>query len=92
MVYEIVQYLLSMLTGAVMGGIVASAFIYRFARRCTNLEWAIGDLQSRASSFKGKEMAEKRWEKQKKFEEEMAAFANPSLSTKRRYDNDPLGE
>jgi hypothetical protein len=91
MVYEIVQYLLSMLTGAVMGGIVASAFIYRFARRCTNLEWAIGDLQSRASSFKGREMAEKRWDKQKKFEEEMAQFAGP-VTTKRRYDNDPLGE
>lgn len=90
--FEFVQLLISIAAASLTGGIVASAFIYRFSRRCTQLEWAIGDLQSRASTFRGKEMAEKRWEKQKTLEEEFAKLPPMVAGTRKRYDNDPLGE
>lgn len=92
MLAEIALVISSIVIAGITGGLVASAFLYRFARRCTNLEWAIGDLQARASTFKGKEMAEKRWEKQKNLEEEFAKLTPVVPAARRRYDNDPLGE
>lgn len=92
MVYEIVQLFVGILTAGLVAAVVAGWFVYRFQRRCTNLEWAIGDLQQRASTFKGKEMAEKRWDKQKTMEAELASLGITAPPQKRRYDNDPLGE
>jgi hypothetical protein len=78
------------LGGSLGGGLVASWFLYRFSRRCTSLEWAVGDLQSRASSFKGREMADKRWKKAEMENEEMAQILKGAPAAPRRYDNDPL--
>ena len=88
-----IQYTISILVGLVGGWTGALLFSWRFSRRCTSLEWAVGDLQQRASSFKGKEMAEKRWTKEKAFDAELAEFAGKGVALPRkRYDNDPLGE
>lgn len=87
------MFTLSFLAGCAGGFLGAMSFLYRFSRRCTSLEWAIGDLQQRASTFKGKEMADKRWSKEKTFDAEMAQIlsgANPV--GRKKFDNDPLGE
>ena len=90
-------YLTCFLLGLSGAGIVTMALLWRFGQRCTNLEWAVGDIQSRLSSFKGKELAEKRWQKRDSLDqamEEALKSPSPQLSTgiRRRYDNDPLGE
>ncbi len=79
------------LGGSLGGGLVASLFLARFSRRCTSLEWAIGDLQERASTFKGREMADKRWKKDEAFQKEMAQVLQAEAPRSRKYDNDPLG-
>lgn len=87
------MYPLMFVVGFVGGWIGTLAFSWRFSRRCTNLEFAIGDLQQRASTFKGKEMAEKRWSKEKAFDAEMAQLLQTTpASPRRKFDNDPLGE
>ena len=93
MMFEIVQYFISFLV-AFSGGLCGAAlFLFRLQRKCTSLEWAVGDLQQRASTFKGKEMAEKRWSKEKAFDAELQqALAGANVAPRRRYDNDPLGE
>ncbi len=78
-----------------LGVSLLGAFLFQFSlrQRCTRLEWALGDLQQRASSFKGKELAEKRWSKEKAFDAEVAAVLQGAPTvTRRKYDNDPLGE
>ena len=92
MVDVIVQLVLSILGGALGGVGVCLVAQLRFRQRCTSLEWAVGDLQQRASSFKGKEMAEKRWKKNEVFEAEMAEALKGAAPVRKRYDNDPLGE
>jgi hypothetical protein len=79
------------LGGTLGGGLAAGLLIYRFSRRCTSLEWAIGDLQQRASTFKGREMADKRWKKDEAFQQEMAQALQADAPRSRKYDNDPLG-
>jgi len=86
-----------MLAMGFLGGLVSGLGVSlglqaRFSRRCTSLEWAIGDLQQRASTFKGREMADKRWKKNDAFEAEMAQALQGASPPRKRYDNDPLGE
>lgn len=84
--------LLAGFLGGTLGGAVAASLVFaRFSRRCTSLEWAIGDLQERASTFKGREMADKRWKKAETFDKEMAQALQGAPAATRRYDNDPLG-
>lgn len=80
------------LLGGTLGGALGAGMIFaRFSRRCTSLEWAIGDLQERGSTFKGRDMAKKRWDKAEQFDKEMAqVLQSPAVRTK-KYDNDPLG-
>ena len=82
----------SFLAGLLGGGLVSTAFSARLRARCTTLEWAVGDLQDRASTFKGREMAEKRWKKNGELEAAMAQTLQGVSPKKRMYDNDPLGE
>lgn len=89
--YEFVQYLYPILVGLASGWIASATYFRRLLRRCTELEWAIGDLQQRASSFKGKELAEKRWSKEKAFDAEVAQMMQQPQASRRKYDNDPLG-
>lgn len=71
-----------------LGGLIS----WRLSRRCTSLEMAVGDLQQRLSSFRGKEMSEKRWAKKEVEDLEMAKILQSPVGKPRRYDNDPLGE
>jgi hypothetical protein len=78
------------LAGGLGGRVLVTSWI---SRRCTNLENAVGDLQQRQSSFKGKEMAKTRWEKADKFDAEVAQLLQTvPEKNRKRYDNDPLGE
>jgi len=79
------------LGGTLGGALVAYAKYWALTRAYTSLEWAVGDLQSRASSFKGREMAEKRWKKAEDLDTEMARVLHGAPAAPRRYDNDPLG-
>lgn len=74
--------------GGTLGRVLVTSWI---SRRCTNLENAVGDLQQRQSSFKGKEMADKRWTKEKAFTDEMAQVLQSVPAARRKFDNDPLG-
>jgi len=91
MVDVIVQLVLGILGGTLGGAIVSAALIGRLMRRCTTLEWAVADLQDRASTFKGREMAEKRWKKAENLDAELTAALRTPQNSPRRYDNDPLG-
>ena len=79
------------LGGSLGGALVTMALNWSFGRRCTNLEWAVADLQDRASTFKGRDMAEKRWNKAKSMDDELAQALLKPAAQARRYDNDPLG-
>jgi len=68
-----------------------SLVMFRFSRRCTQLEMAVGDIQGRLSSYKGRDMSEKRWAKEKQFDAEMAQVLQNAPAERRKYDNDPLG-
>jgi hypothetical protein len=83
--------LLSFVTAAGCSILCSFFIVGGLWRRCTKLEWAVGDLQQRASSFKGKEMANKRWEKNAAFEAEMEQALKGAAPARQRYDNDPLG-
>jgi hypothetical protein len=74
------------------GGFVSTVlFTWRFLNRCTKLEWAVGDLQARLSTFKGRDMAEKRWSKKEAEDVEMAQILRQGPKQPLKYDNDPLG-
>jgi len=79
------------LGGSLGGGLVASLIAGRLYRRCTQLEWAVADLQDRASTFKGRDMAKKRWDKDEAMNTELARALQGAPAATRRYDNDPLG-
>jgi hypothetical protein len=89
------EALIVLSTGFLMGGAVVwflgSVILWRFSRRCTQLEYALGDIQARLTSFKGKEMSEKRWQKERAFDAEMAQVLQSGNQVTRKYDNDPLG-
>jgi len=82
-------------SGFLMGGavvwFVSSVIMWRFSRRCTQLEYALGDIQARLTSFKGKEMSEKRWAKERSTDAELASYLQTAPATRVKYDNDPLG-
>jgi len=71
--------------------LLGAAILARFSQRCTKLEVAVGDLQDRALSVKGKEMSEKRWSKRDTEDLEMAKILQETPPIRRKYDNDPLG-
>jgi hypothetical protein len=87
----IIALVVGLLGGTLGGGLVAGLFSGRLYRRCTTLEWAVADLQDRASTFKGREMAEKRWKKAETLDNELAQALQRPPASSRRYDNDPLG-
>jgi hypothetical protein len=72
--------------------LLCGAILWRFGQRCTRLEIAVDELQSRALSVKGKEMSEKRWSKRDTEDLEMAHILQKATPPRRKYDNDPLGE
>lgn len=76
-----------------LGGLIAS-FGLRFAsaRRCTRLEWAVSDLSQRLATLGGKKAATARWEREATLEQQFAELVPKTPATRRRYDNDPLGE
>lgn len=80
----------SFLGGTLGGGLAALLFAARLQRRCTQLEWAVADLQDRASTFKGRDMAKKRWDKAEETNNELARALQGAPAASRRYDNDPL--
>jgi hypothetical protein len=82
---------LGILGGTLGGALTAIAFVGRLYRRCTLLEWAVADLQDRASSFRGRDMAEKRWKKADALDSTVAQALQGAPAASRRYDNDPLG-
>lgn len=88
-------YSACILLGGIAAGLTTGALLWRFGQRCTKLEWAVGDIQDRLSSFKGKELAARRWEKRDTLDAQMEEALKHSapISTKaaRKYDNDPLG-
>lgn len=88
-------YAACILLGGVAAGVVTGGLLWRFGQRCTKLEWAVGDIQDRLSSFKGKELAAKRWDKQAELDRTILNTLKDSPSTLsrgvRKYDNDPLG-
>lgn len=79
------------LSGLVGGFVSTALFTWRFLSRCNKLEWAVGDIQSRLSTFKGKEMADKRWAKRDVEQLEMAQFLKQAPAARQKFDNDPLG-
>jgi len=86
-------YLLTFVTSFITSALVTIFFLAALQRKCTKLEWSVGDLQDRVTTFKGRESAEKRWGKQAALDEAMAAAAmHPLPTARKRYDNDPLGE
>jgi hypothetical protein len=84
-------YLACFLISIFVSFVCTALYMAWFRRRCTQLEWAIGELQTKASSFRGKELAEKRWSKEKAFDAELAQHLQAAPVTRRKYDNDPLG-
>lgn len=79
------------LLGGTLGGLtVALVFSGRLYRRCTQLEWAVADLQDRASTFKGRDMAKKRWDKKEELDTAMAQALHTPPAASVRYDNDFL--
>jgi len=89
------EALIVLSSGFLMGGAVVwflgSIVLWRFSRRCTNLEDAVGDLQARQATFKGKEMSEKRWAKEKATDAELSSYLQAAPTGRVKYDNDPLG-
>jgi predicted dienelactone hydrolase len=71
--------------------LLGGAILGRFSQRCTRLETAVEDLQNRALSVKGKEMSEKRWSKRDADDAELAQILKEAPTSRRKYDNDPLG-
>lgn len=82
------MYLLSFLAGLGGGWFVCVSFFWRFGRRCTNLEFAVSDLQERVKSRAGSEMAKTRWDKKAAFDAEMAQALQGAPAKK--FDNDFL--
>lgn len=79
------------MTGGATVWLLCGAILWRFGQRCTRLELAVDELQSRALSVKGKEMSEKRWTKRDAEDLEMAQILKQPAASVRKYDNDPLG-
>jgi len=80
------------MTGGATVWLLCGAILWRFGQRCTRLELALDELQSRALSIKGKEMSEKRWSKRDSDDVEMAQILKQGAPPRRKFDNDPLGE
>ena len=87
----LLTYLVIFLVACGGAWFVCMSFFWRFARRCTSLEFRVLDLEQRATSVAGRVMAKQRWDKAKEFEGEMAQVLQGGDPPRKRYDNDPLG-
>lgn len=63
---------------------------FGISRRCTRLEWAVADVQTRLGSLHGQKASQARWKADKTLEDEFQALQANQMPTKRRFDNDPL--
>jgi len=88
----LLSYLIDFLIACGGAWFVCMSFFWRFSRRCTGLEFRVLDLEARATSVAGRDLAKKRWDKDKQFETEMAQIMQDKPARSRKYDNDPLGE
>ncbi len=79
------------MTGGATVWLLCGAILWRFGQRCTRLELAVDELQTRALSVKGKEMSEKRWSKRDVEDLEMAQILKQAPAARTKFDNDPLG-
>lgn len=86
------NYLYTFVLG-ILGGL-ASGFGLRFSigRRCTRLEWAVGDIQQRLANLQGRKAATQRWDREAQATQEFEALLTKGPTPRKRYDNDPLGE
>jgi len=87
--YGLLEGLAAGLLGGLLGGL---GLRWGISRRCTRIEWALGDLQQRVSSMHGKKASAARWEQTEAFEKEIAEMMPKGKPARKRYDNDPLGE
>lgn len=69
-----------------LGGALGSI---RFHRRCTKLEYLVGDIEDRLNTVRAKTAAKAKWD-QKKWEDEALAHEHREPATVKRFDNDPL--
>jgi hypothetical protein len=81
----------SFLSGLVGGGLAGLGFRAASNRRCSRLEWAVGDLQERFSTFKGQKASKARWDKEAQTDIELERLMHAPAAPTRKYDNDPLG-
>jgi hypothetical protein len=71
--------------GYLGGGISA----LRIHRRCTKLEYLVGDIEDRLNKVRAKDAAKAKWDL-KKWEDEALAHEHREPATAKRFDNDPL--
>jgi hypothetical protein len=84
--------LLGSLCVGFIGGLVAGLGLrLASARRATRLEWAVGDLQERMATFKGKAASKVRWDKEHDLDAELARILPAQPAGRAKYDNDPQG-
>jgi len=88
-IYVLIGSLALGLVGGLLGGL---GLRWRINRRCTQLEWALGDVQHRMGSLHGRKASTARWDQAEAFEKEMAQLLPKGPPPRKRYDNDPLGE
>jgi uncharacterized membrane protein YgaE (UPF0421/DUF939 family) len=81
----------SLLVGFIGGMVAGLGFRLASARRATRLEWAVGDLQERMATFKGKAASKVRWDKEAQLDAQMEQVLHNVPATRPKYDNDPLG-
>lgn len=86
------NYLYSFVLGIVGGILSGYGLRFGIGRRCTRLEWAVGDIQQRLSNLQGRKAAVSRWEREAVTGQELEALLTKGTPPRKRYDNDPLGE
>src|SRR5262249_44737169 len=89
MLYLYLSLGLSFLTALGAASFVGFWFFGVFSRRCTKLEWRVGDLEERSTKVAGRELANKRWAKDAEVEALMAQALHTANPPRKRYDNDP---
>ena len=61
----------------------------QFHRRCTKLEYLVGDIEDRLNKVRAKNAATAKWDL-KKWEDEALAHEHREPAVAKRFDNDPL--
>lgn len=88
----LVEQLFTFVLGLAGGAVAGIGIRWASARRCTRLEWAVGDLQQRVGNLQGRKAATARWDRETTLEQEFSKMQATPAAPRRRYDNDPLGE